>query len=554
MLKHPGNQRPDHGKSRNPGADRSADRSEETSSNSGQASDTVKNSETNSNGEPVSTSKWIGFGFGIFVFVIMMVMPSPEGLSVAGWRTAAVALLMASWWITEVIPISATAMIPLVLFPVLGIGEIGETARPYANPMIFLFMGGFIIAIAMQKWELHRRIALNIIQVIGSRPRNIIAGFMVSVIFLSMWVSNTAATMMMLPIALSVIQLTQSGENTPADRQQYHNFAVALMLAIAYSASVGGLATVIGTPTNALLIGFMNESYGIEISFAQWMTVGIPIVIFGFPVIFYTLTSVVYPVRFKTLPGGKEYIEKEVLELGAMSRPEKIVAAVFTLVALLWMTRPLIEPYIPGISDAGIAIFGALLLFLIPVDVTRGQFMLTWKAAEKLPWGVLILFGGGLTLAGAIQRTGLAEWIGGFFGVLAGWPVILIILIVAMVIIMFTELASNSATAAAFLPIMGSVAIGIGENPLLLALPVAVVASCAFMLPVATPPNAIVYGSNVMTIPEMARAGFMLNILFAVLITLLTYYLFTIILGIEIGQIPAGIISSSGGSMQGTIP
>lgn len=496
----------------------------------------------NSGEVPVSPAKWFGFFFGLAIFSLIMLAPSPEGLSDEGWKTAAVALLMASWWITEVIPISATAMIPLILFPLLGISDIAQTTTPYANPMIFLFMGGFIIAIAMQEWGLHRRIALNIIRTIGSRPKNIVAGFMVSAIFMSMWVSNTAATMMMLPIALSVIGLTHSEKNTPAENEQYHYFAVALMLAIAFSASVGGLATVIGTPTNALLIGFVQESYGIEISFAQWMTVGLPIVIFGFPVLFYSLTHLVYPIRFKTLPGGREYIEKEITALGKMSRPEMIVATVFSLVALLWMTRPLIERYIiEGISDAGIAIFGALLLFLIPVNVQRGRFMLSWKAAERLPWGVLILFGGGLTLAGAIQRTGLAEWIGGYFGILAGWPVILIILIVCMVIIMFTEMASNSATAAAFLPIIGSVAIGIGENPLILAVPVAIVASCAFMLPVATPPNAIVYGSNVMTIPEMAKAGIVLNVLFAVLITLLTYFLFTLILGIELGTVPEGL-------------
>ena len=512
----------------------------DVSADAGKSKASAGGGKENNGDNPISTTKWVGLALGIAVFTLMMLLPAPEGLSVMGWRTAAVALLMASWWVSEVIPISATAMLPLVLFPVLGISDISQTATPYANPMIFLFMGGFIIAIAMQEWGLHRRVALNIIRVIGSRPRSIIAGFMVSAMFMSMWVSNTAATMMMLPIALSVIQLTKDNQNSSSEQKQYHYFAVALMLAIAFSASVGGLATVIGTPTNALLIGFVNESYGIEISFAQWMLVGIPIAVLGFPIIYFTLTHVVYPVRFKTLPGGREYIAKEVRELGSMSRPEAIVATVFTLVAVLWMTRPLIERHLfTGISDAGIAIFGAILLFLIPVNISKGQFMLSWKAAERLPWGVLILFGGGLTLAGAIQRTGLAEWIGGFFGALSGWPVILIILIVAFVIIMFTELASNSATAAAFLPIMGSVAIGIGENPLLLAVPVAIVASCAFMLPVATPPNAIVYGSNVMTIPEMARAGLVLNVLFAILITLLTYYLFTLILGIDIGVIPS---------------
>ncbi len=491
----------------------------------------------------VGPGKWIGFIGGLLVFLLMILSDSPEGLSTAGWRTAAVALLMATWWVTEVIPISATAMLPLVFFPVLGIGDIAVTATPYANPMIFLFLGGFIIAIAMQRWDLHRRIALNIIALIGSKPRSIIAGFMVSAAFMSMWVSNTAATMMMLPIAMSVILLTKTTEHTPEDQKQYHNFGLTLMLAIAFSSSVGGLGTVIGTPTNALMIAFVNDAYGIEINFAEWMMIGVPVVIFGLPVIFYTLANIIYPVRIKSLPGGREYILDEMKRLGNISKPEVMVAVIFTLVAVLWMIRPLLEGFIPGLSDAGIAIFGALLLFLTPVDLKNSIFLMRWKDAEKLPWGVLILFGGGLSLAGAIQRTGLAEWVGGYFGILSGWHVILIILIVAFVIITFTELASNSATAAAFLPVIGSVAISIGQDPLLLAVPVALVASCAFMLPVATPPNAIVYGSGVMTIPEMAKAGFLLNIFFAILVTLLTYFLFTAILGIEIGQITASISS-----------
>jgi solute carrier family 13 (sodium-dependent dicarboxylate transporter), member 2/3/5 len=486
----------------------------------------------------IGSTKWVGFFSGVIVFVLMLLLPVPEGLSIAGWSTAAVAMLMAIWWITEVVPISVTALIPLLLFPIMGIADIGQTAVPYANPMIFLFMGGFILAISMQEWGLHRRVALNIIKIVGSRPLSIIAGFMISTAIMSMWVSNTAATMMMLPIALSVIDLTKT---TKEDILNYRNFGIALMLAIAYSSSVGGLATIIGTPTNALLIGYLHDSYGIEISFVQWMMVGLPIVIFGLPIIFVALTKWVYPIKIKSLPGGHEYVSDALSKMGRITRPEVLVAVIFSVVALLWMFRPLLEDYLPGLSDAGIAIFGAIVLFITPVKPREGIFLLTWKQAEKLPWGVLILFGGGLSLAGAIHRTGLAEWIGGYFALVGGWPVILVILIVAMVIIMFTELASNSATAAAFLPIMSSVAIGIGQDPMLLALPVAIVASCAFMLPAATPPNAIVYGSGVMTIPQMAKAGIVLNVLFALLITILTYYLFTWILGIQIGVVPAGL-------------
>jgi solute carrier family 13 (sodium-dependent dicarboxylate transporter), member 2/3/5 len=467
-----------------------------------------------------------GMAGGLLVFFIMLISTPPEGLGQEGWYTAAIAVLMAIWWTTEVIPIPATAMIPLVLFPLFNISGITATAAPYANPMIFLFLGGFLLAIGMQEWGLHRRIALNIINVIGSRPRSIILGFIISTAFMSMWVSNTAATMMMLPIALSVIQLTKNMEHSAEDNRQYNNFAIALMLSIAFAANVGGLGTVIGTPTNALLIGFVSESYGVEISFVQWMLVGIPLVLFGLPLIFFSLTAITFPVKFKSLPGGKEYIAQEVKNLGSFGRGEIMVALIFGFTAALWMVRPLIESWLPGLSDAGIAIFGALLLFLTPMSLKTGQFLLDWKAAAKLPWGILILFGGGLTLAGAIQRTGLAEWIGGYFIGMSGLPFVLVIFIVTAVVITFTNLASNSATAAAFLPVMGSVAIGMGEDPLQLAIPVAVAASCAFMFPVGTPPNAIVYGSGVMTIPQMVRAGLWLNLLFVLLITLLTRYLF----------------------------
>jgi solute carrier family 13 (sodium-dependent dicarboxylate transporter), member 2/3/5 len=489
-------------------------------------------------GTPFSPARRIGLLLGPLILAVMLLVEAPAELGPAGWRTAGVALLMATWWITEVIPISVTALLPLVLFPILQIEGIAGTASPYANPMIFLFMGGFIIAIAMQRWNLHRRIALNIIDVIGTRPGGIIVGFMVSSAFMSMWVSNTAATMMMLPIGLSVIDLARQPGHTPARARDVHHFALVLMLVIAYASSVGGLATVIGTPTNALLIGFVHEVYDVEISFAQWMLVGMPVVILGLPLMYYTLTRVAYPLRLDTLPGGREYVESQLKGLGPISRPEMTVAAVFALVAVLWMGRPILEGALPGLSDAGIAIFGAILLFLLPVNLGKGEFVLDWKSAERLPWGVLILFGGGLTLAGAIQRTGLAEWIGGFFGGIVAWPILLVILLVTGVIIMLTELTSNSATAAAFLPVMGAIAVGIGQNPLLLVIPVAVAASCAFMLPVATPPNAIVYGSGEMTIAEMAKAGMALNLVFTVLISILTYTLIALALGIDIGVLP----------------
>lgn len=482
--------------------------------------------------------RWIGAISGPLLFILMLASPPPAELSLAGWRTAAATVLIAIFWVTEVIPIPATALLPLVLFPLLGVDTIAGTAAPYANPMIFLFMGGFIIAIAMQRWGLHRRIALNIIRVIGTQPGKIIAGFMVASGFLSMWVSNTATTMMMLPIGLSVIELARASDENGVSSRDSQFFGISLMLSIAYASSIGGIGTIVGTPTNALLVGFMNETYGFQINFVEWMAVGVPVVVIGLPVTHFVLTRLAFPLRLKTLPGGREYIDSEIVRLGRISKPEMMVGGTFFLTALLWVFQPILSEWLPGLSDAGIAIFGALLLFVLPASLKNRVFVMDWQHAERLPWGVLVLFGGGLTLASAIQGTGLAEWIGGFFDGISGWPVLFVIALGAAVIVMLTELTSNSATAAAFLPILASVAVGIGQNPLLLAVPVAVAASCAFMLPVATPPNAIVYGSGIMTIPQMARAGMLLNIAFVIIITGITYTLVVLVFGVEFGVVP----------------
>lgn len=496
-------------------------------------------------GGGLTRMQWVGGIVGPLLFIIMLMSAPPEGLPLVGWRTAAATVLIATWWVTEVIPISATALLPLVLFPLLGIETMNATAAPYAAPMIFLFLGGFIIALGMQRWGLHRRIALNIIRVIGTHPSGIIAGFMIASALLSMWVSNTATTMMMLPIGLSVIELARASKENGVSEKDSRAFGISLMLAIAYASSIGGVATLVGTPTNALVVAFLDQTYGFEISFVQWMMVGVPMMLAILPLTHIVLTRLAFPLKLKSLPGGRDYIEAELVRLGRMSTPEKAVAAVFGLTATLWVFQPLISSVLPGISDTGIAIFCALLLFLIPVNLKRGQFLMTWKYAEQLPWGVLILFGSGLSLAGAIQRSGLAEWIGGHFAGIGGWPVILVVALMTTVIIFFTELASNSATAAAFLPILASVMIGIGENPLLVAIPVAIAASCAFMLPVATPPNAIVYGSGVVTIPQMARAGFLLNIGSIIVVTILTYTLVAYLFGIEVGVVPEWAVGGS---------
>lgn len=481
-----------------------------------------------------STRKRLGLLLGVVLFIAMLAIPGPEGLTDAAWRTAAVAVLMATWWITEALPIAVTALLPIVLLPVLNIISIGEATAPYANPLIFLFMGGFVIAVAMERWDLHRRIALNIVKKVGVKPSSIIIGFIIASAFLSMWVSNTATALMMLPIALSVLKLVENEE-----REQKINFEIVLVLSIAYACNIGGMGTLIGTPPNALLAGFMNENYGLEIGFAQWMMVGLPILLVGLPIMYLVLTKIVYPIQLKELPGGKELINSQLSGLGTISEPEKKVAYVFAGAALLWITRPLLTDLIPGLSDAGIAIGAAVALFLIPVNIKKGEFLLTWSDAEKLPWGVLILFGGGLSLAAAISETGLAAWIGGGVGALNTWPVLLLVGLILLLIIFLTEITSNTATTAAFLPILASVAIGLGQNPLLLAIPAALGASCAFMLPVATPPNAIVYGSGKISIPEMSKAGLWLNFLFIILLSMATFTVIQYAFGISIDVLPA---------------
>jgi len=461
-----------------------------------------------------------GFLLGLLFFAVVLLLPAPDGLTAAAWHTAAVALLMGTWWITEAIPIAATALVPVVLFPLLGISGIDSTLEPYAHPLIFLFMGGFIIAIAMEKWELHRRIALNIVSFVGTRPHAIIMGFIIASAFLSMWVSNTATALMMLPIALSVLKLVDRQQESGMET---HHFGLCLLLGVAYGCNVGGMGTLIGTPPNALLAGFMADNYGVEISFARWLLFGIPLVVICLPVIYIVLTRLVYPLEIKELPGGKQLFEEALQSLGTISKPEKKIAVVFVLTAFLWITRPLFNDLLPGISDTGIAMAAALSFFLIPVQSEEKKCILEWNDVEELPWGVLILFGGGLSLASAINNTGLAEWIGLSLEGLASWPVLVLLLLLVTLIVFLTEMTSNTATAAAFLPIMGSVAVGLGLDPMLFALPVALAASSAFMLPVATPPNAIIYGSNRIKIPEMARAGMWLNIIFIILISLLAY-------------------------------
>ena len=481
-----------------------------------------------------------GLALGPVWILVALIVPAPGGLSTDAWMTAGIALLMVSWWISEALPIAATSLLPLVLFPLLGGGTMQEAAAPFANPLIFLFMGGFLIATAMTRWNLHKRIALHVIRRVGTSPQALIMGFMLATAFLSMWVSNTATAVMMLPVALSVVALADPGAADPksaAPSQQ--RFALVLLLCVAYGANIGGMGTLIGTPPNAFMAAFFESEFGYTITFARWLLVGLPVVALGLPLTYLVLTKVVFPFETGQIAGGRALIESELKKLGPPSRGECLVAFVFVITALLWITRPLIAAALPGLTDAGIAMMGGLVLFVLPVNLRRGEFAHTWKAANELPWGTLLLFGGGLSLAAAMTRTGLSAWIGDSLGFVDLFPVLLIILVVTAVIIFLTELTSNIATTATFLPLLAALAIGTGESPMLLAIPAVLAASCAFMLPVATPPNAIIYSSDRVTVPQMARAGIVLNVLFMTLVTVLAYTLATWVFGIQVGIIPA---------------
>lgn len=463
----------------------------------------------------------------------MIFLPSPEGLSPEAWRTAAVTALMAIWWISEAIPIYATALVPIILFPFLGISDIGGATTPYANPIIYLFLGGFFLAIAMERWQLHRRIALSIVLRSGVKSTSIIFGFMLASALLSMFVSNTATAIMMLPIAISILDLTKD-----ATEYERRNFQIVLILGIAYGCNIGGMGTLIGSPPNALLAGFFMENYGFEVSFLDWMIVGVPVVFLSLPLVFLLLTRFLYPIHLPELKGGKAFIQGELTAMGRVTAQETMVGMVFFITASLWIIRPFISEWIPGLSDAGIAIGSAVVLFLLPSLDESQRSLLSWNDTKRMPWGVLILFGGGLSMASAISGSGLAQWIGQNLTVLGQWPTVVLIIGVVSLMIFLTELTSNTASTAAFLPIIASLALGLGENPLLLAMAVTLAASCAFMLPVATPPNAIVYGTERITIPQMAKAGLWVNLLFIGLITLVAYVVVMWWFGIELGVVP----------------
>lgn len=474
----------------------------------------------------------IGLAIAAVLFIALWISPPLWGLSEDATQVALLTLLMATLWVTEAVPIPATALLPLVLLPLMGIAPVRQAAAPYADPVIYLFMGGFMLALAMERWNLHRRIALGIIGMVGTKPRSLIFGFLCAGAFISMWTSNSATAMMLLPIGLGVYTLLKS---TPDPQINLKEMGAALVLAIAYGANIGGMGTLIGTPPNAILKGYMEKSHGIEIGFGQWMLLGVPLILIAVPLAHLILTRVSFRVANAAILGVREQIASERAKLGPMSRPEWIVTGAFGLAIALWVSREAWKTTAVGalVTDEVIAMGAALLLFFIPAQRRSGIFVLDWKTLHKMPWDVLVLFGGGLSLASAMSKAGLVEAMATGLAGMSGWSPLLVVFLVTLVMIFATALTSNTATATAFLPVIGALAIGVDQPVLLLCVPVALAASADFALPVGTPPNAIAYSSGLVTIPRMVKAGIWMNLLFALLLPLLMWTLGRVIFGLN---------------------
>jgi len=467
----------------------------------------------------------LGFWIGLLLFFSIVLNPTPESLSIEGWHVAAVALLMAAWWGTEAVPLPVTALIPLAALPLLQVSSLKETAISYANPHIFLFLGGFILALAIQRSGLHKRLALSVVSKVNASAGSIVGTFMCISFFISMWVMNTSTTLMLLPICLAIC--VNIKEALPGlSNKQIKNFEIALFLGIAYASSIGGMSSLIGTAPNIVFAGFMQENFNIDISFLDWMKIALPIGLIMLVASFIILTKIIYPSTFEINAATKNKIKKSLEELGKISRDEKKVFIIFLIAASLWIGRPYLKYHemLLGLTDAGIAILAAIILFILPSDNKKSN-LLEWDETKKLPWGLLLLFGGGLSLASSISSSGLGQWLGTSFSLLVEFKPWLIILLITTFIVFLTELTSNTATTSTFLPIATSIAVAISVAPISIAIPLVMASSLAFMLPVATPPNAIVYGSGKITIANMIKAGFILNLIGILIIALVSHCL-----------------------------
>ncbi|TWK75309.1 Sodium-dependent dicarboxylate transporter SdcS [Bacillus paralicheniformis] len=486
------------------------------------------------------TPQKIGLLLGPALFFAVILFFFPEGLSHEGRMVLATTLWVAAWWITEAVPIPAASLLPIVLLPLTGALEGSVVTASYGDPIVFLFLGGFLIALAMERWNLHKRIALHIISVVGTSTSRIVLGFMAATGFLSMWVSNTAAVMMMLPIGTAIIY--QVSDVMKAERKdlaaEKEKFSKALIFGIGYAGTIGGLGTLIGTPPNLILAASFKTLYGVEISFGGWMAFAVPVVVILLLAVWLYLTKVAHPIQMKQLPGGKELIQAEKRKLGKISFEESMVLLIFSFAAFMWVTRTFLwDGKIPGIDDTMIAIFAASLLFLIP-SLNKGGRILDWNVSKDLPWGILLLFGGGLALAAGFKETGLAEWIGGRLTVLDGFHFVVIVIVSTALVLFLTEITSNTATATMILPVLASLALALNVHPFALMVPAAMAANCAFMLPVGTPPNAIIFASGKLKISEMVKTGFVINIFTLILIIGAVFYILPHLWGVDLTVFP----------------
>lgn len=482
----------------------------------------------------------LGLVLGPALFFGTLFLVPLDGLSDAGRAVLASTLWIATWWITETIPIAATALLPIVLFPLTGGLSLKSTTEAFGQPIIYLYVGGFMIAMALEKWDLHKRIAMNIIKAVGTESSRIILGFMIATALLSMWISNTATTLMMMPIGLAIVMaFREFVSSRGGETAQVSHFGKALMLSIAYAASIGGMASLIGTPTNLVYSGVVQEIYHIEVSFSKWMMFGLPVSLVLLGICWLYLVRFAFKLRNQSIPGVETEIDKQLSALGPMSPEEKRVLAVFGLTALSWITRSyVLSRFIPGINDTVIAVTGALLLFLIPAPSRPGARLLDWETAVKLPWGIVLLFGGGLALAAGFTESGLAQWIGGQLNLLEGASLFLILAFVVCLVNFLTEITSNVATASMMLPILAALALALDVHPFGLMVGACVAASCAFMLPVATPPNAVVFGSGVLEMKDMVRTGIWMNLMSIVVLTIFVYFLLPLIWGFDMSTFP----------------
>jgi sodium-dependent dicarboxylate transporter 2/3/5 len=464
----------------------------------------------------VTLKRFAGLAAGPLLFALILLTGIP-GLDEMAVRVCAVAAWMIAWWIFESTDMAVVSLLPLILFPILGVFTMDQAAAPYSSKIVFLFLGGFFIATAMQKWNLHERIALHLIRSMGNTSRGVIAGFMLSTAFLSMWISNTATALMMLPIAGSIIRMLENKAGK--------NFPMVLMLIIAYSANIGGTATLIGTPPNTAFAGLLEKTYNIKIDFMQWFIAGFPFALILLILMYVLLVRVLYPVKNVRFNRADLEIDDKIKALGPIRGGERLVIIIFCLTVFLWITKSFIIDLTGWtlLTDHAISVFGGFLLFIIPYDTREARFPLDWKDTTELPWGILLLFGGGLSLAEGLQKAGLIQLIAGSVSSLAAYDIVWLALGLTAIALFATELMSNVALVNVFVPVVFGIASGLNVDPVLLGIPVTLAASCAFMFPISTPPNAVVFSSGKVSIGQMAKAGFLLNLLAIIVIQLVVW-------------------------------